>query len=212
VTGTENPVLAASTEDGRILFWSTTHTEPSLQSAKPGQNGNGGSYLPSCVFIGQLGGQDGELSRRIKDFQLIPVVNEQDTTRSQSLIVTTAGSDGFVRLWVVNLEELISSNPENKTTDDAQEKSNGMVSNVRIGSQSPRQVGRLIGSYDTNNRITCLVGFLLTGEIEDLEALRHKELGEENRYEDNEDDQDIEDSEEEGEKGQDSDDSKVDEE
>ena len=125
-TDGEETVLAVSTEDGRVLFFSTA-TEDLEPPAE-------GKTLPVAKLVGQLGGKEAGVTGRIKDFAVLPVA---DAAGKKSYFVVTAGSDGRIRLWRVGVPELGGV---------------GVVGG---------QVGALLGTYETQNRITCLEAFVM---------------------------------------------------
>ena len=141
-------VLAVSTEDGRILFYSTISTNLVAAKAVEGKD----APLPSAKLIAQLGGKDAGLTGRIKDFAVLSIGEGS----SKELLIVAAGSDGAVRVWKLSAsKDLI---PHNGTA---------------------KQVGQLLGTYETGNRVTCLKAFVMLpkaegeedGTEDDLEAL-----------------------------------------
>jgi len=122
----EETVLAVSTEDGRVMFFSTATED----LEKPAE----GKTLPVAKLVGQLGGKEAGVTGRIKDFTVLPVVDEEG---KKTFFVVTAGSDGRIRLWRLGATDL-----------------SGM-------GKTPKQVGTLLGSYETQNRITCLEAFVM---------------------------------------------------
>jgi protein MAK11 len=143
-------VLAMSTEDGRILFYSTRPadllTAPTIEGREPS--------LPSAKLIAQLGGieaakliatenrekEDIGLLGRVKDFTVLR------TEGSRDVYIVAASSDGAVRLWKLSTEDLASHNGKTK------------------------QVGTLLGdACETGNRITCVTAFVMLPTAEDAE-------------------------------------------
>ena len=122
----EETVLAVSTEDGRVMFFSTATAD----LAAPAE----GKTLPVAKLVGQLGGKEAGVSGRVKDFTVLPVV---DAEGRKTFYVATAGSDGRLRLWRVGATELGGTG------------------------ETPRQVGKLLGTYETQNRITCMAAFVM---------------------------------------------------
>jgi protein MAK11 len=92
-----------------------------------------GDELPDAKALAQLGGKEAGIKGRVKDFELLPI----DGLKGQSIIVT-ASSDGVIRLWHLSASEWTSQVEKNV-----------------------RQVGKLLGSYETGNRITCLRAFVM---------------------------------------------------
>ncbi|KAK4153700.1 WD40-repeat-containing domain protein [Chaetomidium leptoderma] len=124
--GGEETVLAVSTEDGRLLFFSTA-TEDLAELAED-------KTLRVAKLVGQLGGKEAGVSGRIKDFKVLPV---EDANGKRSFFIVTASSDGRIRLWQLGATELGG-----------------------IG-ETPKQVGKLLGMYGTQNRITCVEAFVM---------------------------------------------------
>lgn len=130
----EEEVLAISTDDGRVLFYSTT--DP--------------SSINSPTLVGFLGGKSVGMPGRIKDFDSL--------TANGYIILVTAGTDGVVRVWDLGTDS---------------EKQGREMKKVRIDGGEGRQIGRLVGIYETERRISCL-GVMVMGargveEEEDLE-------------------------------------------
>jgi protein MAK11 len=124
--GKEDSVLAVSTEDGRLLFFSTA-TESLEEPAE-------GKTLKTAKLVGQLGGKEAGMAGRIKDFTMLPVEDEEG---KRSFFIVTAGSDGQMRLWQLDAGDLSGAG------------------------KTPKQVGKLLGSYGTQNRITCVTAFIM---------------------------------------------------
>ena len=160
---TEATVLAVSTEDGRVLFYSTT-TEDLV-----GPEANGSEKtraMPTAKLLGQIGGKEEGVSMRIKDFAVVD--NSQGGTRR--VFIIGGSSDGKVRVWKLELDKL------------------------RRGSkQRPQQVGRLLGTYETQNRITCLVAFAMIPRPEGAEDSEDEEEDEGGEAESESDDDEDED-------------------
>ncbi|CAD6503283.1 BgTH12-02950 [Blumeria graminis f. sp. triticale] len=123
----DDMLLAVSTEDGRVLFYSTKPAD--LQELAKDSK----SAIPSAKPLAQLGGKAVDLSGRIKDFFCLWPEHESP----RFCVIVTAGSDGALRLWQVQ-------------TSDFSEDADG-----------PRQVGTLLGTYETSQRITCLAAFTM---------------------------------------------------
>ena len=147
--------LAVSTEDSRLLFYSTgsyADVETTEISGKP--------ITPVCEAVGQLGGIEEGLTSRIKDFEVLQMLN------SKRWIVVTGSSDGAIRLW--GIEESILWT--NSTMDEGSSKAEvghspleGPKSTEAKSGTPPkiRQVGQLLGTYEAGNRITCLKAFVM---------------------------------------------------
>ncbi|KAK3073556.1 Protein mak11, partial [Teratosphaeriaceae sp. CCFEE 6253] len=91
-----------------------------------------------------LGGGGAGISGRIKDFEVLEV--QADTPSRQTiLLVVTACSDGAIRLWSVG----------------------GKLTDLEAGRREPQQIGSLMGTLETGNRITCLGAFILDGRVDE---------------------------------------------
>ncbi|EER25294.1 WD domain, G-beta repeat containing protein [Coccidioides posadasii C735 delta SOWgp] len=143
-------LLAVSTEDGRILFYST---DGGL--LEQGERSNGKSSIAAAQLRCQLGGKEKGQSSRIKDFEFLQTKSALGHPRT--LIIVTAGSDGMVKLWVLDPKELCS-NEKSRGAEGKRKKKEKQASREGHG---PVDVGRLLGTYETGNRITCLKAFML---------------------------------------------------
>lgn len=157
-------ILVLSTEDGRIMFYSTDYTSDPKPESKPTE-----LSIPSCPPLGQLGGNTAGLSGRIKDFQVLDLRPE---SRGGMFLIVSGSSDGSIRLWTVAQEDLVprpygtDTPPTEDTEKPSEAKSNGPATN-KESPKAAREVGRLIGTYETGNRITCLKAFVMSGPPED---------------------------------------------
>ncbi|KAH7391901.1 WD40-repeat-containing domain protein [Pyrenochaeta sp. MPI-SDFR-AT-0127] len=136
-------MLLVSTEDGRILLYDTnsTSTNETLEAGKSKDE------IPSSRLVAQIGGPAAGMSGRVKDFEILAL--------SQfSFLVITGSSDGTVRFWSLNVDEL-------KDSADAS-KAKGFTA---------LQVGNLLASYSTGTRITCLKAFAMTGKPDEEEEV-----------------------------------------
>ena len=143
-------ILAISTEDGRILFYSTASV-PDSKSTEPSSK----PEIPICEAIGQMGGAAEGLTGRIKDFELLKVPN------SLNLLIVTGSSDGAIRLWLLDEAELtekssVLEGPKNGSENPKTHASSDAKANAAI-----TQVGSLLGTYEAGNRITCLKAFVM---------------------------------------------------
>jgi protein MAK11 len=129
----EKEVIAISTEDGRVVFF-----DPATTQDAPVDDNN----LLLAKAIWQIGGRAAGIISRVKDFEALPLEAEGG---SASAVVVTASSDGAVRVWYVDAEEL------------AQGSSKADV----------KQIGTLVGTHDTGDRITCLRAFVMLPPQED---------------------------------------------
>lgn len=151
------PLLAVATEDGHVLFFSTkagdltegtttTTTKTTTKSNGKHADKQKAPQLPVAKFVAQLGGKEAGVQGRIKDFALLTRSDEGD----DALYLACGSSDGKIRLFKTSLGELEKAGAAKK---DAK----------------PQQVGKLLGTYDTQNRITCLEAFIMIPRPEGVE-------------------------------------------
>jgi protein MAK11 len=155
--------LLVSTEDGRIMLYDTDST---TAPAEP-SDGAKEDDIPASKLIAQIGGPAAGFTGRVKDFELLPLSNTEPTT----FLILTGSSDGTVRIWILDTGDL----KESAETD----KGKGFTA---------KQIGRLLGTYSTGTRITCLKAFAMTGKAnvaEDEEEVP-AENGEESSSEESE--------------------------
>ena len=145
-----------STEDGRIIFYRTTPTTETKEANLLE------SVVPDAMIKAQLGGKASGSAVRIKGFEVLQT--HGDDSFSSNLLIVTGSSDGAIKLWTVSKEHLLA--------DGQQEHEAELVStNGQKSSTEPRQVGTLLGSYETGNRITCLKAFvMLPPELDEMDS------------------------------------------
>ncbi|RAL05850.1 putative 60S ribosome biogenesis protein Mak11 [Aspergillus ibericus CBS 121593] len=131
-------LLAVSTEDGRVIFYSTKQ----VQDAPEGDD----SPIPYAEAVAQLGGRAAGFPGRVKDFEILGL-NDQRAAGKDDLLVVTGNSEGLVRVWLLHGKDL--------TRADTKKKSPGNKEKKDV------QVGKLLNAYGTGNRITCLKAFVM---------------------------------------------------
>lgn len=143
-----------STDEGQIMFFDTS-SGSSIETAGQSQE----NTAPTIQAIGCLGGPQEGIEGRIKDFEIL-----NHTVNGGSMecpIVVAGSSDGTIRLWALDptqfARELKSSTGRSQFNESAQ----GPVPEV----PQARQLGRLIGTFETGNRITCLKAFVMSDII-----------------------------------------------
>lgn len=154
-----NELLAVSTEDGRIVFYSTQEAA----SAANGDNASEGS-IPEAAVKGQLGGKASGLTGRIKEFEILNIGSSGSKLKHDSLVVTCS-SDGAVRVWALDWKELTAEESSQKKTKTSKKKDKEPVP---AAAAVPRQVGKLLGTYETGNRITCMKAFVMLQPEENM--------------------------------------------
>ncbi|KAJ5907423.1 hypothetical protein N7495_000105 [Penicillium taxi] len=164
--GEENEdLLAVSTEDGRVIFYSTQDLQ------KPGDDSE--SEIPFATQVAQVGGKEAGYPGRIKDFEILSL-GEQSKELSDGFLIVTGNSEGIVRIWKVSDKELIPS----KSSKASQE--------------TIRQVGKVLTTYETGNRITCLVSFIMLPAEDQSTLIDSDEEEEDEEEESSSDDSDDE--------------------
>ena len=139
--------LLVGTEDGRILCYDTSATAPS-EHAEPKTE-----EMASSKLLAQIGGPAAGITGRIKDFEVLPY----SATEKSKFLVVAGSSDGTVRIWLIDAAEL--------QTGAQEAKGSGFTAN---------QIGRLIGTYSTGTRITCLKAYPMTGKPDEEEIVEEK--------------------------------------
>lgn len=154
--GRTSDILVVSTEDGRILFYSTTftgETEKVNYQSKP--------TIPNARPIGQIGGSLDDFKGRIKDFEILNLPPVEDST--DNLLIVAGSSDGMIRLWMLDPAQLMfaNANLDKSPINDLKNSPNVNGEANTLKAPSLPQVGRLLGTYETGNRITCLKAFVM---------------------------------------------------
>ncbi|KAK0670641.1 WD40-repeat-containing domain protein [Cercophora samala] len=153
-------------EDGALLAVSTEDGrvlffDTAEESCQPAPEGK---TLATARLVGRLGGKEAGVTGRVKDFVVLPVEDEKG---ARSWFVATAGSDGQIRVWRLTGDEL--------KVDGEQKES--------------KQVGKLLGTYGTQNRITCLEGFVMIPKPDGAEESEYEFDDSEDDDEDDSDDE-----------------------
>jgi protein MAK11 len=143
-------LLLVSTEDGRVMIYDTSATSATNEEAKIPHSKD---EVPPSKLVAQIGGPGAGISGRVKDFAVLPL----SSTDTSTFLVITGSSDGTVRTWSLSIGEL---------SDDVMvEQGKGFTA---------KQVGKLVGTYTTGTRITCLKAFTMTGKPDEEEEVVDK--------------------------------------
>ncbi|KAF2034694.1 WD40 repeat-like protein [Setomelanomma holmii] len=140
---THASTLLVSTEDGCVLLYDTSATSPASEEVEKSKDS-----VSSSKLVAQIGGPGAGISGRIKDFEILPLSN----TNLKAFIIITGSSDGTVRIWSLDVAELKDS-----------------VGTEQGTGFTAKQVGKLLGTYTTGTRITCLKAFAMTGKPDEEE-------------------------------------------
>ncbi|KAL6250719.1 Protein mak11 [Rhinocladiella similis] len=132
VAGEDVTLLAASTEDGRVLFYDTSKTTSTTNGEKSNDDA-----IPDAHCLVSIGGKSVGISSRLKDFEIILLPTARSAAKD--VVVVAASSDGTIRLLHVAASDLIKATKSPK----------------------PVQLGKVIGTYATGSRITCMKAFLM---------------------------------------------------
>nr|OQO16110.1 hypothetical protein B0A51_16846 [Rachicladosporium sp. CCFEE 5018] len=127
-------ILAVSTEDGRVVLYELAQ-KPATET-----NGTNGDASPpiaklALTILAHIGGKAADITGRVRDFTVLSLPSP-----SKDLLLITASSDGAVRVWQLSPADLAPAD---------------------VGSGELRQVGTLISTHETGNRITCLGAFVM---------------------------------------------------
>ncbi|KAF2793842.1 WD40 repeat-like protein [Melanomma pulvis-pyrius CBS 109.77] len=148
--------LLVSTEDGRVMLYDTSSTIATAPPPPPPPSSTSNTAakekddaIPSCTLIAQIGGPAAGITGRVKDFSVLRISADQPSV----FLIITGSSDGTVRLWTIDMQNLKASTVSEESKDGFTEK----------------EVGKLIGTYSTGTRITCLKAFEMTGKAEEAE-------------------------------------------
>lgn len=133
-------LAAVSTEDGRIVFFSTQADDLSKPEDVKGKP----QTLDVAKQVGFVGGKDAGVMGRIKDFVVV-----RSEANAGTLYVMGASSEGRIRLWRLQAKELVAAAGAKKPSE--------------------KPLGKLVGTYGTQNRITCLAAFLMIPRPEGAE-------------------------------------------
>ncbi|OLN81602.1 Protein MAK11 [Colletotrichum chlorophyti] len=155
---TETSLLAVSTEDGRIMFFSTKSDDLNKPQAD--------KTLSTAKLVAQIGGKEAGVTGRIKDTAIL----QHKGKDSIALFIVAGSSDGKVRVWNVDTKELASDKGKSKG--------------------EAKQAGKLLGTYSTNNRITCVAAFTMIPRPEGVQE--SEDEAEEESSDDSDDEEDDE--------------------
>ena len=131
----ETALLAMSTEDGRILFYNPDKISRTATEATNGED----SSIPNAMLVATVGGKAAAINTRVKDFEILfvrPRVSAEET-----IAIITASSNGTIR--IIQIPTFALSNALGSKTEEGQ------------------QLGEVIGTYETGQRITCLKAFVM---------------------------------------------------
>ncbi|KAM3415082.1 hypothetical protein BST61_g10217 [Cercospora zeina] len=131
--------FVSAKDGGNVLALSTEDGRILLYSMATAEDAAEAGNLPHLKCVAQLGGEAAGVSGRIKDFEFLNLPGS-----TAQMLCVTAGSDGAIRLWTAGANE-VSSEAEGPT----------------------RQVGQLVATHETGDRVTCLGAFVLDGNASD---------------------------------------------
>ncbi|EAW10222.1 putative 60S ribosome biogenesis protein Mak11 [Aspergillus clavatus NRRL 1] len=170
-------LLAISTEDGRVVFYSTKKLRTAADDDE--------SPIPYAEAVAQIGGRAAGFPGRVKDFEILNVGQEAGAKKGD-LLVVTANSEGVVRVWMLRTKDLA---PNTKETTKATDEKSKEPENL--------QAGKLLNVYETGNRITCLKAFVMLPSEDPSTLDDSDDLSDEEEEEEEEDDESSEGSDEE---------------
>ena len=153
--------LSVSTEDGRIIFFSTAATREG--DVENETTASSSPDIPLAAIIGEIGPSTTSPSR-IKDFKILSRQLQDD---SYQYLLVAGSSDGSISIWQLDPSKfsvpLPSSSSSSSTSTSSSEATNGTTTlNSSEAKAKPPQVGSQIGTYHTSGRITCLEAMVVT--------------------------------------------------
>ncbi|KAL7267523.1 Protein mak11 [Rhizina undulata] len=166
---TEIEVLAISTEDGRVLFYSTAPASSANEDSESENPPN----IDTPTLLGVIGGRTIGMVIRIKDFTVLPI------SSCNKVIVITGSTDGIVRVWDLGDKAGLANVEAQPTNGGKEEKEVDEV----------KQLGRLLGIYETGRRIQCLGGMVMGGREEEEEEEVEDKSSEESSDDDEEEEE-----------------------
>ncbi len=163
--------LAVSTEDGRILFFSTA-----LTGESEGEYNKAKIAIPNAQVIGQIGGSPEDFQGRIKDFEILKLPAVEGSTGN--LLIVAGSSGGLIRLWMLDPAQFVigSANSTEPPNSHLNNSPNGKGEANALNLALLPQMGRLLGTYETGNRITCLKAYIMS-EPNDMKDVLTKDKG-----------------------------------
>lgn len=143
--------MAVSTEGGQILFYNT-NLESRTNAAGPIQE----DFFPTIQAIGELGSSQGENAGRIKDFEILTLAGNEGPVKH--LIIVAGSSNGTIQLWILDPSRFATEVRSFTSDADPSKAAKAPMPEVLPA----RQLGHLLGTYHTDNRITCLKAFVMS--------------------------------------------------
>jgi len=173
----EMAVLAISTEDGRVLFYDTNPINAAAMTTPEATTKKGKSSEPPPQQLCPLA-QVGTPKRgsRIKDIDIFklptPSPSSSSSATEDQYILAAGTSDGSIRLWALKQSDFQlqreTATDEPEAGDGPQAKVGLKLRNDKENNTTPtvvpsatKQIGILLGTYETGRRITCLAGFVM---------------------------------------------------
>ncbi|PSS03794.1 WD40-repeat-containing domain protein [Coniella lustricola] len=136
----EISTLAVGTEDGRIMFFSTATEDLDTEPRADSK-----TNVPRAKLLAFVGGKEAGVAGRVKDFKILQPENAPGVW-----YIVTASSDGKLRVWELSAEDI--KKPEKSDSDD-----------------NLKPAGKLLGTFETQNRITCVEAFIMIPRPEGVE-------------------------------------------
>lgn len=171
--GDDTYILAISTEDGRIIFYSTTARKTKKPNSKETEDTEkDGNDIDNPIILGHIGGREMGMVGRVKDFMILEadvpcdgseVAQEFETNRKKALFSASAGSDGTIRIWALDIEgikERLTAVGYNTEPPSQKAKTDDLIQPA-ASTRKTLQIGSLVGIYETGRRVTCLSGMVM---------------------------------------------------
>lgn len=111
-----------------------------------------------------------ESKSRIKDFEILEAGKSQNTTKE--VYVVSASSNGAIRVFSLDIKELLTDgalrvvNQRRRTESESNWGGLGSSPINVTGSALSNPGVKLLGTYETGHRITCLKAFLMSAPLD----------------------------------------------
>ncbi|EFX02925.1 60S ribosome biogenesis protein [Grosmannia clavigera kw1407] len=182
-------VLAVATEDGRILLCSTRPddlvpaavADETTEQQTERRTASSAAPLPCARLVGHFGGKALGIQERIKAFKVLTVMEtapgaKKKTQLQQVFYIVTAASTGALRIWRLRGGELRQAVESSRDAAEANK-------------EAGRQVGQLLGTYQTPDRITCMEAFVMIPRPDGVDESEDEEPSVDEDEDEDEDDE-----------------------
>ena len=149
--------LSVSTEDGRIIFFSTA--APKESDVENDTMASSSPEIPLAAIIGEIGPSTSTSPSRIKDFEIL---SRQLRDDSYQYLIIAGSTDGSISIWQLDPSKFSATSPSSSSISSSKASNGTTTLNSSKPKAKPPQVGFQIGTYHTSGRITCLEAMAVT--------------------------------------------------